>query len=323
MMQIPSGLKILLTGMPGSGKSTLCNSVRQGLDKELWTGVISLDIRQGNERLGFKFVNPVTQEESVFAHKKLIQSKCKVGAYAVEVSSIDNFACPLLEEGMKVPGSHIVLLDEIGKMERFSNKFMQLVDRLIVEDLEIPVLATVSKKEPWAAQYRGHKNALLFEVTRDNRDELVDVLITMFKARNAFADLSPAARGQVLELSRKYIASNSWLQLRKLYDNAIDYVLSNKLEAESATVFRIKGRHGMHRVTGELSSSASAQKVSSSAAEAASSHSMNDFSSSSISLHSLTCDCSLYQGKGSYKSQGKGTDCSHIQSVLIHVASGN
>jgi len=50
-------MKILITGLPGSGKTTLCRKIVQNLKGKKVCGILSEEIREGGERKGFKIIN--------------------------------------------------------------------------------------------------------------------------------------------------------------------------------------------------------------------------------------------------------------------------
>jgi nucleoside-triphosphatase len=69
----------------------------------------------------------------------------------------------------------LFVVDEIGKMEMFSTKF---VDRMkqISASSDVPCLATVSQKGTGFIQ-DVKKSGKLFNLTKSNRDDMVDVIL--------------------------------------------------------------------------------------------------------------------------------------------------
>ncbi|XP_044754882.1 nucleoside-triphosphatase THEP1 isoform X2 [Coccinella septempunctata] len=133
---------ICLTGLPGSGKTTLIKKLVEYL-KQNDVGVegfFTEEIRdpQGY-RVGFDIVT-LKDERAVFARKRGIQSSYKVGTYFVDIAQFEKLVLPLLYN----PGK-IMIIDEIGKMELFSEHFKNCITNL-VQNSDITIVATVPLK---------------------------------------------------------------------------------------------------------------------------------------------------------------------------------
>ncbi len=134
--------KIFVTGLPGSGKTTLIREVAERFPL-VATGFYTEEVRsQGGERIGFDLVDLKGHRE-VFARKGTKKGS-RVGSYGVYLSPLETWAIKLLEpleDSSPVP---LVVLDEVGKMECLSRAFQECVLRLL--DSQVPVLGTVAKK---------------------------------------------------------------------------------------------------------------------------------------------------------------------------------
>ena len=86
----------------------------------------------------------------------------------------DDVGCRLLDFR---PGTELVIIDEIGNMERdalrYSERILSLLDRT-----DIRILGVLQKmaRTDLAAAIRQHPNVRMIEVTPENRDNLVLVL---------------------------------------------------------------------------------------------------------------------------------------------------
>ena len=170
--------KILLTGKPGIGKTTVIKKVLQMLgDKAI--GFYTEDYRdpKTHRRKGFKVIT-YNGKEGILADVDF-ESDYRVGKYGVDVKQFEKLAIPILEKALKEKDK-IVVIDEIGKMEFFSEKFKNLIKQ-IMEDPEIKVIATISKKDfhPLIKEIKNLPDVELIEVTWENRDILPQEIISI------------------------------------------------------------------------------------------------------------------------------------------------
>jgi len=115
---------ISLTGRPGIGKTTAIKRIIEKL-KDRAVGFYTEEIRhpETKKRLGFKVIT-TDGNEGILA-EKFKPSKFKVGSYGVNVEDFENLVIPVLEKAFK-ERDKIIVIDEIGKMELFSDKFYYL-----------------------------------------------------------------------------------------------------------------------------------------------------------------------------------------------------
>jgi len=169
-------MKILLTGLPKAGKTTLLCRVAGNL-KESYSGFYTEEILEGGHRVGFS-LQTFSGKTGILSHIDF-KSRLKVGKYRVSLTDLEEIALPEIEEGIKQ--KRIILIDEIGKMELYSAKFRQVVMEALNSDL-IFVGTIVSAPHPWADQIKKRKDVELIEVTPENRDRLVQELIQKLTA---------------------------------------------------------------------------------------------------------------------------------------------
>ncbi|HQO78485.1 MAG TPA: nucleoside-triphosphatase [Thermodesulfobacteriota bacterium] len=75
-----------------------------------------------------------------------------------------------------IPESRIILIDEIGKMERFSERFKEVV--LACLDSNKPVIATImSGSHPFVDEVKNRGDVELVRVTLENRDQLMGAIV--------------------------------------------------------------------------------------------------------------------------------------------------
>lgn len=158
---------ILITGSPGIGKTTLVKRLFEEAAVLHPVGFYTEEIREGGIRRGFRLVSH-DGRESILSHVD-IRSPYKVGKYKVDVSGFDRFLDTLR---ILKSDSGLVIIDEIGKMECFSRKFLSLLNELLHSETRL--FATISQKGSGSiAEIKQRQDAKLFVMTHHNRDTMI------------------------------------------------------------------------------------------------------------------------------------------------------
>ena len=159
---------LLLTGVPGAGKTTLLRKVAASLSGRRIAGFTTEEIRESGRRVGFRIV-PLHGPGRVMAHVDF-QSRRRVSNYGVDVAAIDT----VVEATLTVDAAvELYLIDEIGKMECFSERFTAAMRRLL--DSTKRMIATVARKGGGLiADVKERPDVEIWEVTAANRDALVE-----------------------------------------------------------------------------------------------------------------------------------------------------
>lgn len=105
------------------------------------------------------------------------KSRLRVGKYGVELATFEDF----LRAEPERPASEVDLfvVDEIGKMECFSEVFVQAMRRILHGD--IPLLATIAMKGGFIEEVKERDDVELVTVPRNNRDTLPDDWVARFR----------------------------------------------------------------------------------------------------------------------------------------------
>lgn len=158
---------ILITGLPGVGKTSLITKLCDALKGLSLAGFYTTEIREEGVRKGFRLIS-LDGRKSVLAHVDF-RSHFRVGKYRVDVKGFEEFLNSIDLDGSS---ASIILIDEIGKMECLSAKFMQMMSRLL--DSPKTIIATIAIKGEGLISWTKHRpDGRLFEITKDNRDSLV------------------------------------------------------------------------------------------------------------------------------------------------------
>ncbi len=166
---------ILITGTPGVGKTTLVKKLLTQLEHLKATGFYTQEIREGRIRQGFELVD-LNGQKSVLSHTR-IKSPFRVGKYGVDVERFDEFlkAANFLESQ-----TELIVIDEIGKMECCSDRFISLMRTIL--DSDTLVIATIAQKGGgFIAEIKERHDIRVFELTLENRGRLAhEVLSEIF-----------------------------------------------------------------------------------------------------------------------------------------------
>jgi nucleoside-triphosphatase len=161
------GPHLLITGLPGVGKTTLIRELADRLREYHPAGFYTEEIRnrQGT-REGFRLVT-LCGRKLVLSHIKQPRPY-RVSRYGVDVAGFDR----LLEElDLKGSPTSLIIIDEIGKMECFSRTFIEIITLLL--DGPKTVVATIALKgEGFIREVKQRPDCRSVTVTRDNRDRL-------------------------------------------------------------------------------------------------------------------------------------------------------
>ena len=168
----------LIVGSPGVGKSTLIRRIRQELGMPVFGYETKKeDLLSDPEKGSPLYIYPagaphVQGEDNLIGY-------CGKKDPAAMGKVFDRFA-PMLEE--KVPEGHLVLLDEIGVLERESRSFQEGILHLL--DGNAPVIAAVKDKDtPFLNAVRDHSKCRTYFITPENRDELYNEVLFWFRSQ--------------------------------------------------------------------------------------------------------------------------------------------
>nr|CAI5857960.1 unnamed protein product [Callosobruchus analis] len=172
---------ILITGVPGVGKTTLIKKIAHKLNSEgvICTGFYTEEIRENNFRTGFDIVT-LEGNRAPLARKNVPLSSQylpRVGQYVVYIDAFEELVLPLIQN-LPPASSRLLIIDEIGKMELFSKKFMNAVTT-IVKNKSVKILATVPVKSSCSlvVQLKQDNQFELITVTPTNRNYLEEMIL--------------------------------------------------------------------------------------------------------------------------------------------------
>ncbi|UCH87942.1 MAG: NTPase [Thermoplasmata archaeon] len=174
------GIKIGITGLPGAGKTFALRRVIEMLEGESMVigGMLTEPIMEKDTRKGFKVLNWITKEERVLAHEDF-ESHISVGKYGVDIDALETIGVKAIDDA--AGEAEVIIIDEVGKMEVESLKFVDAVKAAL--DTDKPLILTLHKKSrnPLLQDIRRRDDVRILEVTPINRNLLPYKIIKLLK----------------------------------------------------------------------------------------------------------------------------------------------
>ncbi|MCM8763094.1 MAG: NTPase [Candidatus Omnitrophica bacterium] len=166
---------ILLTGRPRSGKTTLLKQIIKDL-KASSGGFYTEEIIKDNKRIGFKLIT-LDGKEGILA-KEGLESKFRLGRYGINLKDLEEIGVRAIKEALK--NKDVVIIDEIGKMELFSQKFKEVV--LEALNSEKRIIGVVHRENRgFLKDIKSRPDIELFELNLENQKEILERINSMFK----------------------------------------------------------------------------------------------------------------------------------------------
>jgi len=161
---------IFLTGPPSCGKTTIIKKVVAKLKRKA-TGFHTEELRKNDKRVGF-LMKTLDGKEGLLGHED-ITSRFHIRRYGVSIENVENLAVPSITPHSQY---EIIIIDEIGKMECFSEKFREAI--LEALDARIVVLGTIAVGgTEFIREVKERRDIKIYEVTAQNRNVLPEYLI--------------------------------------------------------------------------------------------------------------------------------------------------
>mmetsp|Transcript_97403 Transcript_97403/g.275422 ORF Transcript_97403/g.275422 Transcript_97403/m.275422 type:complete len:557 (+) Transcript_97403:91-1761(+) len=187
-------LRFLVTGLPGVGKTTLCGEVHRRLKDALAQqegalrlyGFLCHERRVDGRRVAFDMVSLDESRRAPLASVDGPPTGKMVEKYHVQLDDFEGLAFPILDDVLAdTSGSpRILIFDEIGKMEMFSNGFVERIRHLLTcPDAGLHILGTVAEQGgDFIVQSKKLQGVEVVTIDATTRDASLDVVAEHFLA---------------------------------------------------------------------------------------------------------------------------------------------
>lgn len=141
--------------------------------------MISGEIRDSGERIGFQLEDITTRRVGILAH---LQNRSNgaptVGKYYVNLADIEGIGAVAISNAANE--ADVVIVDEIGPMELKSTQFIRAVELAMASKKSLVGTIHKSSTHPLISSIKSNANCRIIEVTAQNRrmipSEVVDEL---------------------------------------------------------------------------------------------------------------------------------------------------
>ena len=157
------GIKVGITGLPGSGRTELLLTLVGMLEAEgvKMGGVVTYPIVENDKVTGFKMQDYMTKEEAVIAGMK-ISSRVRIDEFGVDLDTLGVFSVNAIKRA--VFNAEFVIIDEIGRIQLKSEYFNKAVSNALKS--RKPIIMTIYKKS---------RSSLLQEIRRRDDIRMLEV----------------------------------------------------------------------------------------------------------------------------------------------------
>eukprot|EP00933_Yihiella_yeosuensis_P062124 TRINITY_DN65061_c0_g1_i1.p1 TRINITY_DN65061_c0_g1~~TRINITY_DN65061_c0_g1_i1.p1 ORF type:complete len:348 (+),score=66.76 TRINITY_DN65061_c0_g1_i1:34-1077(+) len=240
---------VLLTGPPGIGKSTACRRVVELCEKHgaRVEGFLTEEIREkGVGRVGFQLVglgSAKGQSAPLARTGASAGDGPRVGKYTVALKEFEDLALPILDSVLKAAqgekstaGQLVCVIDEIGKMELFSDAFTSRM-RELLRSRPAPSLVTVALRgQGLIAESKRMRGFELIELDHSNRDAAPEDLVEkLLGGRHSCSDEASSSKAVGAKATGQFDASSG--------ESTTRWRVRRPVETESATVPGVGSGH--------------------------------------------------------------------------------
>ena len=137
-------------------------------------GMISREVREKGVRVGFEILDLANNKRGWLAHVDQNNGP-QVGKYRVDLQDLEGIgATAIIEATEKCP---VIIIDEIGPMELFSDKFKKAVKHALESGKLVMAVIHAKAKDALIDEAKQREDSTIFTVTLNNRETLTEELV--------------------------------------------------------------------------------------------------------------------------------------------------
>jgi nucleoside-triphosphatase len=136
--------------------------------------MISREVRSGGARVGFEVLDLSSDRRGWLAHVNQ-PSGPQVGRYRVNLEDLNSIGVEAI--GKAVEGFDVVVIDEVGPMELFSEKFKEAVKRAVESGKVVVGVVHWKARDRLIEEVKKREDAEVIVVTYENRNKLHENIV--------------------------------------------------------------------------------------------------------------------------------------------------
>jgi len=162
---------LFLTGNPGIGKTTVLLRVAEALKARGYSvgGMVSREVRTCGTRVGFEISDLGSSRRGWLAHVSQ-KSGPQIGKYRVNMQDLDAIGVEAILRA--VEDFDVVVIDEVGPMELFSEKFKMAVRRAVESGKPVVGVVHWKARDGLINEVKKREDTQVIAVTHENRNKL-------------------------------------------------------------------------------------------------------------------------------------------------------
>ncbi len=141
-------------------------------------GMVTREVRKGDERIGFKITDLSSGAEGWLARMGDTVGP-RIGKYSVDSKDLEEIGVGALKRAAERSAD---LVDEIGPMEMTSNSFRGTLAKLLSAGRNVIATVKYGSHYPEIERSPGFAGAASFEISRDNREEVIRRIFSIVDA---------------------------------------------------------------------------------------------------------------------------------------------
>lgn len=233
-------MKLLLTGSPKTGKSTLVSEALRAVKSG--RGFLTEEVKQGDKRTGFLLRDSEGRTEILAQTER--STPYQVGRFFVNPDALDTFLAPLYS----FQQDDLLYIDEIGQMQLYSHSFEELTRGYLNAPNDFLGTITSIYEDDFTKQIRDRKDILLISLDVGNREVISKTVKAAFKNRTLCGSLPSPTQNAILNMAKDYVASRQYVSLYKLFNNAIPYLYHDRIRRSDGQHYLVEGFTDAHIV---------------------------------------------------------------------------
>ncbi|HUN08549.1 MAG TPA: nucleoside-triphosphatase [Aggregatilineales bacterium] len=178
----PQGDKpvMLLTGPPGIGKSTIVQAVIERLGNDAGGFYVRAPWVDGRrDRFELVTLSGETATLALESRASAFPREVDFDVFKVNLDAVEGLAIDTLE--VTLTSKKVVIVDELGPMQFVSNRFKQLVWKILTDPSRLVFGTIVERPYPFADDLKKLARVQLIPVTLTNRDALPSQLMAQLQ----------------------------------------------------------------------------------------------------------------------------------------------